>query len=122
MRTFSMATAVALLSACAPVPGPQRAATPTAAPNPIDTTAIRGYTRFLADDALAGRMTGTREANLSALYITSSCIGIGLRPVGNAYLQPVKLQQSRILPEETELRLVRSAAGSKLYHFQQDFI
>ncbi|MBI4501793.1 MAG: M28 family peptidase [Gemmatimonadetes bacterium] len=108
-----------LLAGCAPT-RPQTA-TPAVPPSPIDTTAIRGYTRFLSDDALAGRMTGTREADLSALYIASACIGIGFSPVGTSYLQPVRLDQATILGDETELRL-SGPKGVRTYRFQSDFI
>ena len=118
-QTIFAAGMLVLLAGCAPAR--PRTLAPVDPSNPIDTTAIRGYTRFLSDDALAGRMTGTREADLSALYIASACAGIGFRPAGASYLQPVRLEQARILGDQTELRL-NGARGVRSYRFQSDFI
>src|ERR1051326_2776567 len=106
MRKMIIAAGVlGFLAGCAPAPAGTRVATPAAPSSPIDTTAIRGYTRFLSDDALAGRMTGTPEADLSATFIASACIGIGFGPIGSGYLQSVALEQARILAPATDLRL-----------------
>src|SRR5438552_3104114 len=122
MKTTMIAVGVlGLFSGCAPAPTGTRAATPVPPSSPIDTTAIRGYTRFLSDDALAGRMTGTPEADLSALYIASACIGIGFGPIGAGYLQPVALEQARILGPQTGLYLT-GPRGARSFRFQDDFI
>ena len=121
LKACVLSALVGVLWSCAPVPNPQLGNVPAATPSLIDTTALRGYTRFLADDALAGRMTGTPGADLSALYIMSECIGIGFSPIGKSFLQPVTLGQTRILANQTTLQL-RQPNGSRVYHVQDDFI
>ncbi len=118
------AAAGALLvgAACAP----QQPARPFTAPDlgtgpRIDTTAIRGYTRFLSDDQLAGRATGTPGSDLAALYITSACIGLGLSPVGSSYLQPVELEEATIIAAETEFS-VSGPGGATRYGAPRDFL
>jgi hypothetical protein len=66
----------------------------------IDTLVIRGHTRFLADDLLAGRGTGTEGERLAAAYITSQLVRLGLQPLGEdgSYLLPIPLRQAAIDP------------------------
>src|SRR5213593_2137173 len=103
------AVAAVLVSGLSCAPQAQRAMQAPAAPEAgpgvarMDTLAIRGYTRFLADDRLAGRATGSTGADLAALYIVSSCVGLGLSPVGSSYFQPVDLEESAIAASGTEL-------------------
>ncbi|MGH7461419.1 MAG: peptidase M28, partial [Longimicrobiales bacterium] len=46
----------------------------------IDTLALRAHTRFLADDQLEGRGTGTRGEARAAAYIESQLRTIGVQP------------------------------------------
>jgi hypothetical protein len=108
-------------TACAPQ-HPRRAAAPLLPPSPIDTLAIRGYTRFLSDDALAGRATGTREADLAALYIQSACMGIGFAPItSQGYQQPVSLERMTIKSSGTSLTL-GGPRGTRLYDYRAGFV
>ncbi|HEX6307357.1 MAG TPA: M28 family peptidase [Longimicrobiales bacterium] len=83
------------------------AAAPTAAQTPpaaarhqIDTLAIRAHTRFLADDQLAGRGTGTAGERLAAAYIASQLHRLGLEPLGGdtSFLLPIPLREAVIDP------------------------
>jgi hypothetical protein len=67
----------------------------------VDTLAIRGHTRFLADDLLAGRGTGTEGERIAAAYIISQAERLGLRPLpGTAsFLHQVPLRAADIHPE-----------------------
>ena len=118
IRLGFLLTAVAV--ACAPQP-PQRRVSPVTPTSPIDTTAIRGYTRFLSDDALAGRMTGTPSADLSALYIESACIGIGLSPIGKHYRQPIELERTAFSGSGTKLVLT-GARGVRQFDYRSGFL
>ncbi len=110
-----------LLVSCAP-PQPARPVARREPASPIDTTLIRGYTRFLSDDALAGRGTGTREADVAALYIQSACIALGLGPVTAAgYMQPVPLHRSMIKGDGTVLTL-RGPRGERRFAYRDAFI
>ena len=48
----------------------------------IDTLAIRAHTRFLADNLLRGRGTGTEGERIAASYIESQLIALGATGVG----------------------------------------
>src|SRR5438093_13265947 len=100
-RALALFGAMILGTACAPS-GPTRRVAPFPV-SPIDTLTIRGHTRFLSDDALAGRATGTPGADLAALYIASACIGLGLAPIQGSYFQPVTLEQATIAAPGTAL-------------------
>lgn len=64
----------------------------------IDTLALRGHTKFLADDLLEGRGTGTRGERLAALYLRSQLTRLGLSGAATdgGYLQPVPLREATI--------------------------
>ena len=66
----------------------------------IDTLAIRAHTRFLADDMLLGRGTGTQGERLAAAYIESRLIELGVQPLGDGgrYTLPVPLAAATVLP------------------------
>jgi hypothetical protein len=85
-----------------------------AAAQDIDTLAIRAHTRFLADDLLAGRGTGTAGERLAAAYIASQLERLGLRPLeGASYLLPLPLRRARIDPASS----VTVAAGGDTLSF-----
>ena len=89
-----------------------------AAAQQIDTLALRAHTRFLSDDALAGRGTGSPGERIAALYIESQLRKLGAQPVAGEFQQAVPLKQAVI----TAARLrVRSAADSTEFG-QSEFI
>jgi hypothetical protein len=55
----------------------------------IDTMLMRSVTRTLSHDSLLGRATGTREAEVAARYIASTCQSVGLAPLEGAFLHRV---------------------------------
>jgi hypothetical protein len=86
----------------------------------ISADALSAHTRFLADDLLLGRGTGSPGARQAALYIESQCRRIGLQPVNGGYRLPVQLEEARILPS-TSLRLTRGQ-GAIDYLYPVDFV
>jgi Zn-dependent M28 family amino/carboxypeptidase len=62
-----------------------------AAMQSIDPERIRAHVKFLADDLLEGRGTGTRGGDIAANYIAAQFALYGLRPAGDngTYLQKV---------------------------------
>jgi hypothetical protein len=86
----------------------------------IDGAVISGHARFLADDLLRGRATGTEGARLAALYIESQCRALGLLPVGGSYRHPVPLEEATILPA-TSLT-VSGARGAVDFLYLVDFL
>jgi hypothetical protein len=99
------------------------AARGTAPSDVIDTLAIRAHTRFLADDLLRGRGTGTEGERLAAAYIESQLIAIGARGLGTngAFIMPVPLRTATILPSSA-LVLTRADAREPFTYGGRNFI
>ena len=66
----------------------------------VDTLVLRAHTRFLADDALEGRGTGTRGERAAAAYIASVLLRLGLHGLGpdGDYLLPIPMRAAEIDP------------------------
>jgi Zn-dependent M28 family amino/carboxypeptidase len=66
----------------------------------IDAQRIRAHVRFLADDLLEGRGTGTRGGDIAANYIAAQFALYGLKPAGDGggYLQKVAFTGVHTLP------------------------
>lgn len=56
--------------------------------NSINRTTAEAYIGFLADDELQGREAGFQGSRIAAGYIASLLQSIGIRPLGDHYLQP----------------------------------
>lgn len=89
----------------------------------IRPEAIRAHMRFLADDSLEGRATGTRGHEIAAKFMASQFEGMGLEPAGEngTYFQGVPLRSIRPDLERTTLRLVGAGKEQTLI-FGQDFV
>ena len=76
----------------------------------VDPERIRAHVKFLADDLLEGRGTGTRGGDIAAHYIASQFELDGLKPAGDdgGYLQRVDFEGTQTLP--ANLRLDRAGA------------
>jgi hypothetical protein len=79
----------------------------------VDTLAIRAHTRFLADDLLLGRGTGTAGEHLAAAYIASQLERLGLEPFDSAgdFLLPIPLRTA-IIGNGTEAVLTRNGSSA----------
>ena len=88
----------------------------------IDSLAIRAHTRFLADDALLGRGTGTEGERLAAAYIASQLERLGLRPAGSAssFLLPIPLRAAEVDPQSRVV--VSTGLDSAVFEHGRDFI
>jgi Zn-dependent M28 family amino/carboxypeptidase len=69
----------------------------------IDAERIRAHVRFLADDLLEGRGTGTRGGDIAALYIATQFALDGLQPAGDdgSFLQKIHFTGVHTLPSTT---------------------
>ena len=69
----------------------------------IDAERIRAHVKFLADDLLEGRGTGTRGGDIAANYIATQFALDGLKPAGDdgTYLQKVNFTGVLTLPATT---------------------
>ncbi len=85
--------------------------------------AIRADMRFLADDLLEGRGTGTRGYEIAAKYVAAQFEAIGLQPAGDGgtYFQNVPFKSSRPDGQKTSLALINGGKEDKL-EFKKDFI
>src|ERR1700722_3943908 len=97
IRMSQWMAVVALVAACA-------VGTPSAPNDPADqamTTirpeALRADMRFLSDDRLEGRRTGSRGHEIAAQYIASRFEAMGLEPAGDkgSYFQEVPFRASK---------------------------
>lgn len=89
----------------------------------IKPEAIRADMRFLADDLLEGRGTGTRGHQIAAKFMASEFEAMGLEPAGDneTYFQSVPLRSIRPDAEHTTLSIVRGGKEQALM-FSRDFV
>src|SRR5580704_6430457 len=89
----------------------------------IRPEAIRAKMRFLADDLLEGRGTGTRGHEIAAKFMASEFEAMGLEPAGDdgSYFQNVPLRAIEPDQVRTTLSLWRGGKEQVLI-FGQDFI
>ena len=85
--------------------------------------AIQAGMRFLADDLLEGRGTGTRGHEIAAKYMATQFEAIGLEPAGDngTYFQTVPLRKGLVDEGKSSLTLVRGGREEKLV-FRENFI
>ncbi|HKV04697.1 MAG TPA: M28 family peptidase [Candidatus Acidoferrales bacterium] len=89
----------------------------------IRPEAIRADMRFLADDLLEGRGTGTRGHEIAAKFMASEFEAMALEPAGEkgTYFQSVPLRSVRPDEDRTTLSIVRGGQ-EQTFTFRQDFI
>lgn len=89
----------------------------------IDTLALRAHTRFLADDLLEGRGTGTRGERLGAKYLESQLIALGVEGAGagGAYQLPVPLRSALISPA-SHMTVTRGDQAAEFTYGNPNFI
>ena len=82
----------------------------------IRPAALESHLRFLADDLLEGRGTGTRGYDLAARYVASRFEALGLAPggAGGSWFQPLPLRRADVLRGRCELTLLRRGAATQL--------
>lgn len=89
----------------------------------IRPEAIRAHMRFLADDLLEGRGTGSRGYELAAKYVAARFEALGLAPAGTGggYFQRVPLRRSTTVPSQCSLTLIRDGQRIEL-KYGEDFL
>ncbi|HEV2845021.1 MAG TPA: M28 family metallopeptidase, partial [Thermoanaerobaculia bacterium] len=89
----------------------------------IRPQAIRAHMRFLADDLLEGRGTGTRGYELAAKYVASAFEGLGLEPAGkgDSYFQPVPLLRMTMESSKSVLSFTRNGQKTTL-EYGKDYL
>jgi hypothetical protein len=89
----------------------------------IRPEAIRADMRFLADDLLEGRGTGTRGHQLAARWVASQFESLGLEPAGDrgTYLQDVAFRSSQVVEAASSFARTSSAQSESL-KFRDDYV
>ncbi len=108
----------------AAAPAAASAATIDRAAATIRPAAMRAHMTFLADDLLEGRGTATRGYDIAARYVASEFEQAGLLPGGtdSTWYQPVPLIESRVIPSECRVSLVRGAEEKVLAYETDDLM
>ena len=89
---------------------------------------IQQHVEFLADDALEGRMTGSKGSKLAADYIAEHFSRLNLQPADeeNGYFQTFEFRAgSKVIPDENHFHLTRKMEGSEEqleFKVEQDFL
>jgi hypothetical protein len=85
--------------------------------------ALRANMRFLADDLLEGRGTGTRGQELAAKYVASEFEAFGLAPAGDkgSWFQNVPFREITVNPAACELSFTRLSKTTRL-KWAEDFL
>lgn len=80
----------------------------------ISPRVLRAHIRFLADDLLEGRASGSAGYAIAARYVATQLEGLGLAPAGggDSYLQDVPLREASLDAQRSRLRLVVPGSGS----------
>lgn len=103
---------ISLLAAC----WPPLAAAQETVPPAIDSLALKAHTWLLSHDMLAGRGTGTRGADVAALYLAAAAEQLGLRGAGpgGSYFQPVPVVEAWIDTAATAMTISDSSGSVTL--------
>jgi Zn-dependent M28 family amino/carboxypeptidase len=88
----------------------------------LDETRMRSHIRFLADDLLEGRGTGSRGGLLAAKYIATQFEALGLEPAGmdRSYFQQVHMTGTKTDP--SSLLVVRKDTSEAKFRFGDEFV
>jgi hypothetical protein len=84
----------------------------------IEPRAIAAHIRFLADDALEGRETGSRGYDVAAQYVAAKLMELGLEPggVGGDWFQAIRFRSAQLVPEKCSFTIRDGATSAKLEH------
>jgi hypothetical protein len=88
-----------------------------------NAAAIRAHTRFLSDDLLEGRDTGSRGEALAAAYIGAQLDAFGLAPGGSdgTYYQAVPMMQAKAA-DHGRFTLITKAGVEQSLAFGEDYL
>jgi hypothetical protein len=104
------------------VPAQQMDDTTQRAVDSIRADEIKAHMYFLAADEMAGRDSGSREGRITANYIASQFMRLGLKPVGdgNTYFQNFDLVEAWPDNDNTEMKATFNGV-EKTYQLGHDF-
>ena len=90
--------------------------------NLVDRNGIEAHLRYLADDAMLGRMTGTHEYDRAAAYVAEHFAQIGLEPGGDdRWYQDVPMLARRIDVDSATV-IFHQDGELKTQRWKEDFV
>ncbi len=117
IMTGAACLCVALLAACAATP-PDSV---EASLDLIRERALRRHVNFLADDDLAGRMTGEPGYDAAAAYVAQQFAAMGLEPAGrDGWYQSVPLRSYKAVADTAEV-VIHAPGGDLPLAYRDDF-
>ncbi|MHB1022582.1 MAG: M28 family peptidase [Acidobacteriaceae bacterium] len=90
----------------------------------IDPEKIRAHVRFLSDDLLEGRGTGTRGGDIAAKYIATQFALDGLKPGGDngTYLQHIDFVGINTIGKKTTFDLAPDHGAPMVLRYADDYV
>src|SRR5437870_2623928 len=111
---------VILLSACAAAVS---AAQQTSADSHFDGNSWWAHVKFLADDSLEGRDTGSEGLRKAQAYAVEQFQKAGLEPAGtNGFYQPIRFDQFQVDESKSSLNFVAGGKSTALSFADDAFI
>ncbi|AVP96608.1 hypothetical protein C7S18_05055 [Ahniella affigens] len=97
---------------------------PTARVASVAERAVEADVRFLADDLLEGRDTGSRGHEIASRYVAAQFQAMGLVPAGDdgTYFQRLDLLQAVRVREQSRFELVAPGNKKRRLKFQDDYL
>lgn len=88
-----------------------------------DAARVEAHIRFLSDDILGGRDTGTANYEIAARYVASQFAQIGVLPGGDGgeYFQNIDFRQAYRNLDDVSM-VVHGADGDEIFEFREEFI
>ena len=88
-----------------------------------DAARVEAHIKFLADDLLGGRDTGTPGYDIAARYVASQFAQIGVRPAGNngSYFQDITFRRAYRDLDAASF-IVHGPEGNEAFTFAEEFI
>jgi hypothetical protein len=81
----------------------------------ITENELKAHLEFIASDYMQGRDFGTPVPGLeiTAEYLKSQCLQMGLKPGGNNFTQPVKMISTKIDRQKSFLKLITNEGSEE---------
>lgn len=83
---------------------------------------LRAHMRFLSDDLLEGRGTGSRGHDIAARYVAAQFEAMGLEPPLGRYLHPVRIRSAQVNAARTSLERHRPGVPLRQLEYGTDFL
>lgn len=83
---------------------------------------LRAHMRFLSDDLLEGRGTGTRGHDIAARYVAAQFEAMGLEAPLGRYLHPVLIRSAQVNAARTSLERHRPGVPVRQLEYGTDFL